>query len=141
MNNSSNFPFDHTTLICFDVDGIFIQLEKIEYISGPIQPLDVLKLEQKGVYVTIVSPSPYFPKNSENDSLFEICNLEQENDRRYVNLEYSKKKYFEKFNKFPIHCIYISDNEDYEQAKKSGFVYLDVNDFENILTKYFNSIH
>lgn len=135
IENSPNFRFDNSALICFDVDGIFIQSEQIDYVSGPINPSDIMNLEKQGVFVTIVSPSPYFPKNSENTSLFELCNSEPENDRRHINLENSKERYFQKYNRQPENCIYISDNEDYDESEKAGFVYVDVNDFVDYLSK------
>lgn len=123
------------TLIAFDVDGIFKQDSKeSDYVKGPIDPVEVLlKFHDKHFNLCcIVSPSPYYPKNKDGSSMFPIYAKEASVTMRHKNLLDAVEDTLVK----PDIKLYISDNGDHKEAKKAGFIYVDVNDFKNMLSEH-----
>ena len=119
-------------LICFDTDGVFKQsIEHSEYIEGPIDPKRIQDLEKQGVSVAIVSPSPYYPKQPNGEHMFSTLGYWKNNSDRHRNLEAARKFYTTVNNKEPIICLYVSDNDDWQEAQKAKFVYVDVKMFAN----------
>lgn len=48
---------------------------------------------------------------------------------RYKNLQNAEQVYKKKYNVLPSLKFYISDNGDYDQAKKTGVIYIDSKTF------------
>lgn len=108
-------------LICFDTDGIFKQEEEdCQYVTGPIDPLVVKKL-QKECEIFIVSESPYYPKNKDGTPMFQIQN---DLPGRWLNIQETYNIYWEKYGQEPSAKLYVSDNGDYNEAAKAEFVYI-----------------
>jgi len=114
-------------IIAFDVDGIFKQDVSVsEYVDGI---LDAEKIDERfndGINskCVIVSPSPYYHKR-DGKSIWELFNKHETNDMRHQNLLDSVNSISGEIDT----KIYVSDNGDYDEAKKAGFIYVDVNDF------------
>ena len=116
------------TLIAFDVDGTLeCKEENSQYISGPVKLNHLLWLSTDFHNVIVmVSPSPYAPK----EDIKEIFIRESQygsNTMRHRNLLKAKEKYPQKDNLY----LYVSDNGDYAEAKKAGFIYIDALMFAN----------
>ena len=94
-------------LLCFDVDGTLeTSLEK----PGPVTLAQLRALEQAGIPVIIVSPSPARPPGF-HESLV---------GSRTENLKAAAAR-------FPtVFRAYVSDNDDYEAAWNAGFSYIDL---------------
>jgi len=108
-------------LLCFDTDGIFLQPEgESKFVEGPIDPIIVKKLE-KSCEIFIVSESPYYPRNKDGTSMFQIQN---DLPSRWLNIQECYNKYWEKYNQDPAAKLYISDNGDYTEATKAEFTYI-----------------
>lgn len=117
-------------LLCFDTDGIFKCLDYYSeedkkwfyqgYIEGPIDPFIIKKLV-KECEIFIVSESPYYPKNKDGSPMFQIQN---DLPGRWLNIQESYNKYWEKYNQEPSAKLYISDNGDYNEATKAEFTYI-----------------
>jgi len=120
-------------LIAWDVDGIFTQKdEQSEYIAGVIDADKIDRMYNDGIdsKCVIVSSSPYYPKKN-GKSLWELYTKNETNDMRYQNL-------LDSVNALSVNVdlkLYVSDNGDYDQAEKAGFIYVDVNDFQNLFEK------
>ncbi|KEQ56549.1 hypothetical protein SCCGRSA3_02038 [Marine Group I thaumarchaeote SCGC RSA3] len=127
-------------LLCFDVDGVFHTNEIDEpHISGNINPKLVEQLDDKLFAKSIVSPSPYYPKDSQNHSLFILHNKHENNEERYKNLLESYQYFTQIRREKPIISLYISDNEDIDQAKKANFHYIDNITFGKVLDSDLNA--
>jgi len=126
------------TLICFDVDGIFEQPdEESQYVKGPIDPFIVRDhFVHHDSAVMIVSPSPYFPKDINGKPLFEKHAKWESNTMRWKNLVDCQKACMVP----PDLKLYVSDNGDFKEAKKAGFIYVDVNDFEKMMYTQFHIV-
>src|SRR3972149_4100712 len=114
-------------LIAFDIDGVLeTNDEKSEYVRGPVSPfqLHVLQLNHK---VVMVSPSPYYFKNIKGESRYPIIADYGSNEMRHQNLLKAKEKYPQRDKLY----LYVSDNGDYAEAKKAGFIYIDALMFAN----------
>ena len=113
-------------IIAFDVDGIFKQDVSVsEYVDGILDAEKIDRLYNDGVIskCVIVSPSPYYHKKN-GKSIWELYNKHETNDMRHQNL-------LDSVESLDVDVkLYVSDNEDYDQAKKAGFTYVDVNDFQ-----------
>ena len=129
-------------LIAFDVDGIFKQeQEQSEYVAGQLdaEKIDVMYNDGINSKCVIVSSSPYYPKKN-GKSLWELYAKNETNDMRYKNLLDSVSALTDNVDL----KLYVSDNGDYDQAEKAGFIYVDVNDFQKIfeekadLNEYFS---
>lgn len=118
------------TLICFDIDGVFKQKEELsQYVNGPIDPEWVKDLNSNGDLITLVSPSPFYPKDDKGFPLWPVFAEFESNDYRHRNLLNSIEYCKQFFN--PILKLYVSDNGDYKEAQKAGFVYVDSQMFAN----------
>jgi len=124
------------TLICFDVDGIFEQREEeSQYVKGPLDPFELRDhfCDHDSVCM-IVSPSPYFPKDINGEPLFEKHAEWESNTMRWKNLIDCQKACIVP----PDIKIYVSDNGDFKEAKKAGFIYCDINDFDEMMYTQFH---
>lgn len=118
-------------LLCFDTDGIFKCLDYYSeedkswfgpgVIEGPIDPIIVKDRLEKYCEIFIVSESPFFPKNEDGSSMFKLQN---ELPGRWLNIQESYNKYWEKYSQEPSTKLYISDNGDYNEATKAEFTYI-----------------
>lgn len=118
-------------LICFDTDGIFkcqdyySEVDKVwfedAYIGGPIDPLIVKNEITKFADVYVVSESPFYPKEEDGTSMFEIQN---DQPSRYLNLQAAYNKYWDKYEQEPNAKLYVSANGDYLEATKAEFTYI-----------------
>jgi hypothetical protein len=121
------------TLLAFDVDGVFSQTNTdLETFSGPVDPVFVKQLEDNGYIISIVSPSPNYPKvyseaRSKYISMFPMI---MSNRSRTENLEITRL-HFEKIHG-EMNRFYISDNGDKKDAIRSGFIYLEPEEFIKI---------
>ena len=126
------------TLIAFDVDGIFQQKEEdSQYVKGPLDPRDIEVAFNDNFNCTcmIVSPSPYYPRKNDKTSLFDRHCEWESNTMRWKNLVDCVKSCMVK----PDIRIYVSDNGDVKEAKKAGFIYVDVNDFKHMMDQRFKT--
>lgn len=118
------------TLICFDIDGVFKQdKEESRYVNGPVDPQWVKDLLSNGDLITLVSPSPFYPRDKDGFPMFPIFDKYPSNNYRHKNLQDSINYCRTFFN--PILKLYVSDNGDWKEAQKAGFVYIDAQMFAN----------
>ncbi len=118
-------------LIAFDVDGIFKQKEELsEYIVGQLDAEKIDRMYNDGVdsKCVIVSPSPYYPKR-DGKALWELFVNHETNDMRHQNLIDSANAISDDVDT----KLYVSDNGDYDEARKSGFIYVDAVDFHQAI--------
>ncbi len=116
-------------LICFDIDGTLeCKEDDSEYINGPVK-LTTLDHLAKKHRIVIVSPSPYYPKDDNGRSLYPIFSKYESNTYRHLNLLEAKES-------FPVDGlnIYVSNNGDYKEAEKAGFIFID----EKVFAENFN---
>lgn len=112
-------------LICFDTDGtIECAEENSEYISGPIK-ISTLCTLQNYCEVIIVSPSPYYPKYDDGESMFLLENEYGSDTMRHMNLLKALNRFIKAHKKSPAIKLYVSNNGDYKEAQKAGFIYVD----------------
>lgn len=123
---------DTRILIALDNDGtIECKDESSEYVNGPI-PIAVLEILNKWHTVVIVSPSPYYPKKPNREPLFPICAQYGSDTMRHVNLMGALNYFRSTHNGLdPSLCLYVSNNGDYKEAEKAGFIYIDAKMFAN----------
>lgn len=110
-----------------DIDGTIESTEeKSEYVNGPIKIIHLytLELDHK---IVLVSPSPYFPKNMKGESIYPIIADFGSGEMRYANLLKAKDVYPQRDNLY----LYVSNNGDYKEAQKAGFIYIDAQMFAN----------
>ena len=113
-------------ILCFDTDGVFYN-EKEPHVSGPVKVKDLIPLYlNSDIY--IVSESPYYPKDDEGNPIFHIQNDKPE---RYLNLKASVTEFIKWKGGPPSMKLYISDNGDWREAEKAGFIYVDAKMFAN----------
>ena len=120
-----------TILICFDTDGIFKCQEYYShddkvwfedaYVGGPIDPVIVKNEITKFADVYVVSESPFYPKEKDGSPMLEIQN---DQPARYLNLEASYNRYWDKYGQDPTTKLYVSNNDDYIEATKAEFTYI-----------------
>ena len=118
-------------LICFDMDGTIECIEdKSEYISGPVK-ISTLCTLANYCEVFIVSPSPYFPKHDDGTPMFHISADYGSDTMRHVNLLRALGVFIEAHKKSPSIKLYVSNNGDWKEAQKAGFIYVDAQMFAN----------
>jgi hypothetical protein len=118
-------------LIAFDIDDtIGSKEESSEYVNGPI-PVPVLLELAKSCVIVMVSPSPYYPKDAEGKSIFPRCCEYGSDTMRHVNLEAARQYYVNNLGMRPQLKLYVSNNGDYKEAEKAGFIYIDAVMFDN----------
>lgn len=116
-------------LICFDVDGTIESIEaNSEYVSGPVELKTLVKLQNHNV-ICVVSPSPYFPKGPMGLPLFPVFAEWGSDTYRHQNLLDALKWYNDIFQDDPPLKLYVSNNGDYIEAEKAGFIYVDADTF------------
>ncbi|PBO84872.1 MAG: hypothetical protein COA77_07220 [Thaumarchaeota archaeon] len=123
-------------IIAFDVDGIFTQGEELsEYVLGYLDAEKINQMHNDGIdsKCVIVSPSPYYPKR-DGKSLWELFTSHETKDMRHQNLIDSVNAVSGDIDM----KIYVSDNDDYDEAKKAGFIYVDVLDFYKAIEENVN---
>jgi len=119
-------------LFCFDVDGTLDckENDNEEYLKGTI-PEDVLvELWKKGHKITIVSPSPFFPKKWKGENHWFARN--DSNDYRWENIKDAISYYMmDKFN-----TIYIDDlPSNRSKIQEWGVISFDPDTFMEIYNK------
>ena len=121
-----NFP-----LLCFDIDGtIETQTENSEHINGPVK-ISTLHTLSQNCEIFLVSSSPYHPKFKSGKLMFLLQNKYELKSERHKNLLDSLSNYVKTHKKFPPLKLYISNDQDWLEAKKAGFVYVDAQMFAN----------
>lgn len=108
-------------VFCFDVDGT------LESSNGPVSVDALLKLEEKGHLVVIVSESPHYPRGLGDEPLFERI---VERGSRAQNLLAVKEKYPGR------NYYYISDNQDQAQALEAGVIFMEPATFVKVLDTF-----
>ena len=105
------------------------QSKQVKAFSGPLDPRLMDKwFDVDNTIMVVVSESPYYPKTPVGDPMFPVIN---QGANREVNLRKAAE-----FAKNPDLKLYVSDNGwDIKDAENAGFVYIDINDFMNMLER------
>lgn len=122
-------------LIALDIDGtIESQNEKSEYVNGPIKIADLFLLEDAH-FICLVSPSPFYPRLEDNITpMFPIFAKWGSDTMRWKNLIDAEKHWKEsQFGDDLQLKLYVSNNKDYNEAKKAGFAYIEADQFANMI--------
>jgi len=118
------------TFICFDTDGTLKTPEmenEGEYVKGVIDQSILEYLWNNKIAISIVSESPFYPKTEKGEPRFHVhCGKS-----RAENLIDATNCYIEYIGKEPNLKLYVSDNGDYKEAEKAGFIYIDAKMFAN----------
>lgn len=125
------------TLLAFDVDGVFKQTNKdLETFSGPVDPEFVKQLEDNGYIISIVSPSPNYPKvyNKGQAKFISMFPMIMYNRSRTENLEITRLHYEKIYGQ--MNRIYVSDNGDKKDSERAGFVYIEPEEFIKIYQRF-----
>jgi hypothetical protein len=118
-------------ILAFDIDGTLLTKEmddEGEYMKGLIRTEELTALSEKGFSITIVSPSPFYPKNKDGIPMFQMFQEWGGDTMRWKNLA-DAENYFGKADL----KLYISNNGDRKEAQKAGYIYVDVNEFRDML--------
>lgn len=100
-----------------------------DYVRGVINTSSLRKLSRRAV-ITMVSPSPFYPKESDGSPTFPIFANEASSTYRHSNLNDSVDYCKKTFGETPTLKLYVSNNGDLEEARKAGFVYIDAVNFK-----------
>ena len=103
-------------LYCFDVDGTLLTEEmdnESDYVKGIIKTDSLLRLEEKGHQVVVVSPSPYLNKRYRDKHWVKDF---ESNDQRHLNV----KKAMEIHSFTKEQTIYIDDGEELRKQVKES---------------------